>query len=80
MASAIKSGYYKIGLAGGVETMSANPMKWEGGVNPRMADFPQAQGCLLPMGVTSENVAAKYNVSRQVQVCGSGVVGGARAC
>ena len=27
----------------------------------------QAQGCMLPMGVTSENVAAKYGISRQQQ-------------
>mmetsp|Transcript_39080 Transcript_39080/g.110697 ORF Transcript_39080/g.110697 Transcript_39080/m.110697 type:complete len:201 (-) Transcript_39080:168-770(-) len=34
VASAIKAGYYTIGLAGGVETMTLNPMKWEGGINP----------------------------------------------
>jgi acetyl-CoA acyltransferase 1 len=48
----------------GVETMSNNPMAWEGGINPRMGDFPKAQGCLMPMGVTSENVAAAFGVSR----------------
>lgn len=35
VASAIKAGYYTIGLAGGVETMTSNPMTWEGGVNPK---------------------------------------------
>jgi acetyl-CoA acyltransferase 1 len=35
VASAIKAGYYTIGIAGGVETMTANPMNWEGGVNPK---------------------------------------------
>jgi acetyl-CoA acetyltransferase len=64
VAAAIKSGYYSIGLAGGVETMSANPMAWEGGINPRVEHFPKAQGCLMPMGVTSENVAAAFGVSR----------------
>lgn len=29
VAAAIKAGFYTIGLAGGVETMSANPMAWE---------------------------------------------------
>lgn len=67
VAAAIKSGFYTIGLAGGVETMSSNPMAWEGGVNERLGEFPKAQGCMLPMGVTSENVAAKYNVSRRTQ-------------
>lgn len=67
VAAAIKAGFYTIGLAGGVETMSSNPMAWEGGINPRVADFPESQGCLLPMGVTSENVAAKFNVTRKTQ-------------
>ncbi len=35
VAAAIKAGYYTIGLAAGVETMSQNPMAWEGGVNSR---------------------------------------------
>jgi acetyl-CoA acyltransferase 1 len=29
VAAAIKAGFYTIGLAGGVETMSSNPMAWE---------------------------------------------------
>lgn len=67
MAAAIKAGFYTIGLAGGVETMSSNPMAWEGGINPKIEQFPKAQGCLMPMGVTSENVAAKFGVSRKEQ-------------
>lgn len=67
VAAAIKAGYYAVGLAAGVETMSSNPMAWEGGINPRIEQFPKAQGCLMPMGVTSENVAAAFGVSRQVQ-------------
>lgn len=67
VAAAIKAGFYEIGLAGGVETMSSNPMAWEGGINPKVEEFPKAQGCLMPMGVTSENVAAKYNISRREQ-------------
>jgi acetyl-CoA acyltransferase 1 len=67
VAASIKAGYYTIGLAGGVETMSSNPMNWEGGINERIADFPKAQGCLMPMGVTSENVAAAFGVDRKTQ-------------
>ncbi|PNH11416.1 3-ketoacyl-CoA thiolase 2, peroxisomal [Tetrabaena socialis] len=67
VAAAIRAGFYSVGLAGGVETMSSNPMAWEGGVNPRVAEFPGAQGCMLPMGVTSENVAAKFGVDRKTQ-------------
>lgn len=67
VAAAIRSGYYTIGLAAGVETMTAHPMSWEGGVNPKIDLFPKAQGCLMPMGVTSENVAAKFGVDRRTQ-------------
>lgn len=67
VAAAIKSGYYTIGIAGGVETMTANPMTWEGGVNPKVAENQCAADCLLPMGITSENVAAKYGLDRATQ-------------
>ena len=60
----------QIGVAGGVETMSNNPMTWEGGINPRLEQFPQAAACLMPMGVTSENVAEKFGVDRKTQVSG----------
>ena len=49
--------------------MSSNPMAWEGGVNPRIKQVPQAASCLMPMGVTSENVAEKFGVDRKTQVC-----------
>ena len=64
MAAAIKSGYYEIGLAGGVETMSSTPMAMDGDPNPRWATNADAKSCLLPMGITSENVAAKFGVDR----------------
>jgi len=67
VAAAIQAGYYTIGIGAGVETMSINPMAWEGGVNPKVETCPAAGNCLLPMGVTSENVAAKYGVSRETQ-------------
>lgn len=67
VAAAIRAGFYTIGLACGVETMSLHPMSWEGGVNPKIDLFPKAQGCLMPMGVTSENVAAKFGVDRRTQ-------------
>jgi hypothetical protein len=40
----------------------------QGGINEKVGDYPKAQGCLLPMGVTSENVAAAYNITRRTQV------------
>ncbi len=43
VAAAIKAGFYSVGLAAGVETMSSNPMAWDGGINPRIAEVPKAQ-------------------------------------
>merc|ERR1712188_147326 len=67
VVASIKAGYYSVGIAGGVETMTVNPMTWEGGVNPKIEAFEKAQSCMLPMGLTSENVAAKFGVSRAIQ-------------
>lgn len=33
-----------------VESMTTNPMAWEGAINPRVAENQCAQDCLLPMG------------------------------
>lgn len=67
VAASIRAGFYTIGLAGGVESMSLNPMAWEGGVNPKIESNPRAQSCLLPMGLTSENVSSKYGIPREAQ-------------
>ena len=67
VAAAIKAGYYSVGVAAGVETMTLNPMKWEGGMNPRVASSSDAQSCLVPMGVTSENVAERWKITREQQ-------------
>lgn len=66
-AANIKAGFYDVALACGVESMSLNPMKWEGKMNPRVFMVQKAKDCLIPMGFTSENVAARYNVSRSDQ-------------
>lgn len=67
VVAAIRAGFYTIGLAAGVETMSQTPMAWEGGINPKVHENKKAASCLMPMGVTSENVAAKFGVSRDAQ-------------
>ncbi|KAL0376885.1 UNVERIFIED_CONTAM: 3-ketoacyl-CoA thiolase 2, peroxisomal [Sesamum calycinum] len=67
VAAAIKAGFYDIGIGAGLESMTVNPMAWEGSVNPRVKTMAQAQDCLLPMGITSENVAHRYGVTRQEQ-------------
>ncbi|KAJ8431527.1 hypothetical protein Cgig2_009764 [Carnegiea gigantea] len=55
------------GIGAGLESMTTNPMAWEGSVNPRVKELAQAQDCLLPMGVTSENVAHRFGVTREEQ-------------
>ncbi|EPS68937.1 hypothetical protein M569_05826, partial [Genlisea aurea] len=67
VAAAIKAGFYDIGIGAGLESMTANPMAWDGSVNPRVKTMAQAQDCLLPMGITSENVAQRFGVSRLEQ-------------
>lgn len=66
VAKAIMVGQYDVGIAGGVESMSMVPM---GGHKPSanpelMAKNPDAY---TPMGITAENVAKKYEVSREDQ-------------
>lgn len=67
VAANIKAGYYDVGLATGVETMSLAEFKWSGSMNPRVFLNQQAKDCLLPMGITSENVASRYGVTRKEQ-------------
>lgn len=67
VAAAIKAGFYDIGIGAGLESMTANSMAWEGSINPKVKQFQQAQDCLLPMGITSENVAHRFGVTRQEQ-------------
>ncbi|XP_039132764.1 3-ketoacyl-CoA thiolase 2, peroxisomal-like [Dioscorea cayenensis subsp. rotundata] len=67
VAASIKAGFYDIGIGAGLESMSTNSVGWEGPVNPRAHNFPQAEDCLLPMGMTSEIVAERYGVTRQDQ-------------
>ncbi|GAB4841316.1 3-ketoacyl-CoA thiolase 1, peroxisomal [Ancistrocladus abbreviatus] len=67
VAVSIKSGLYDIGIAAGLESMSVDRMDIIQQVNPKVASFQQAQDCLLPMGITSENVAEHYGVTREAQ-------------
>lgn len=66
-AQAIMTGNGDVQVAGGVEHMTAVPM---GGFSPSFnpkfvsGDFPPAY---IPMGETAENLAHKYNISREAQ-------------
>ncbi|KAB2600467.1 3-ketoacyl-CoA thiolase 2 [Pyrus ussuriensis x Pyrus communis] len=54
VAASIRAGFYDIA---GLESMAANPMAWEGSVNPNVKMFEQAQNCLLPMGITPQKMS-----------------------
>lgn len=67
VAAFIKAGYYDIGIAAGLECMTVDSIDRIRKINPKADAFAQARDCLLPMGVTSENVASRYGVTRQEQ-------------
>merc|ERR1712190_369245 len=70
IASTITAGVIDVGIAGGVESMtmynmasSVDPTKF----STKIADNKLAMACLMPMGITSENVAEKYGISAEKQ-------------
>lgn len=69
VAANIKAGYYDIGIGAGMEAMSKAKFggNWEGAVNPKVFLNKDAKDCLLPMGITSENVAKLGGITRQQQ-------------
>ena len=67
MANAIKAGEIQIGIGGGVESMSNYNMM--DSVKPELLaeavfETERANTCLMPMGITSENVAKEFGVTR----------------
>ncbi|CAJ1397714.1 unnamed protein product [Effrenium voratum] len=70
IAQSIRTGTIDVGLAGGVESMSYYPMACAYDlkkVSPNVEKDAMAKACLLSMGITSENVAAEYKISRETQ-------------
>jgi acetyl-CoA acyltransferase 1 len=67
VATDIRAGIYDVGIAAGLETMTANAMA--GRKSPQISDEIKANedalNCLLPMGITSENVAVRFGVTRE---------------
>lgn len=69
-AASIRAGTTDVALGCGVESMSTNPMT---ATPPPDVDYEavgsskDAQGCMVAMGVTSENVAERYGVTREEQ-------------
>ncbi|XP_077379632.1 3-ketoacyl-CoA thiolase, peroxisomal isoform X2 [Festucalex cinctus] len=67
IAGAIRSGSIDLGLACGVESMSLRSVANPGDLSSRLADNDKARDCVIPMGVTSENVAERFGISREKQ-------------
>ncbi|PTB42614.1 hypothetical protein M441DRAFT_138040 [Trichoderma asperellum CBS 433.97] len=71
VAEAIAAGRMDMGIGGGMESMTRNygskaipNIVWE---ELRESSVQAARDCLLPMGITSENVAQRYGISRTDQ-------------
>lgn len=70
VANAIRAGQISVGIGGGFESMSNGNMSDQ--VNPNLLaesvfECENAASCLMPMGITSENVAAQFGVDRATQ-------------
>lgn len=44
-----------------------NPASQPDGISEKVLAFPKAQECLLPMGITSENVSKDFGITRKAQ-------------
>ncbi|KAI9735846.1 MAG: hypothetical protein M1834_001311 [Cirrosporium novae-zelandiae] len=71
VASSIALQQFDVGIAGGMESMTLNYGSKAIPTNywPELKDSPvkNAKDCVMSMGLTSENVAERYNVSREDQ-------------
>ncbi|XP_017702901.1 PREDICTED: 3-ketoacyl-CoA thiolase, peroxisomal isoform X2 [Rhinopithecus bieti] len=67
IAGGIRNGSYDIGMACGVESMSLADRGNPGNITSRLMDKEKARDCLIPMGITSENVAERFGISREKQ-------------
>ena len=71
VASHIRTGFISAGIGAGMESMTRNYGSRAVPVDvwPALKESPNrhARDCIMPMGLTSENVAARYGVSRADQ-------------
>ncbi|XP_012892533.1 PREDICTED: 3-ketoacyl-CoA thiolase B, peroxisomal-like, partial [Dipodomys ordii] len=67
IAGGIRNGSFDIGMACGVESMSMAERGNPGNISSRLVDNKKARDCLIPMGITSENVAERFGISREQQ-------------
>ncbi|TPX69030.1 hypothetical protein SpCBS45565_g02714 [Spizellomyces sp. 'palustris'] len=69
IAAAIKAGYIDVGIGAGVESMTMyyGPGAMPTDLDSSILEYGPAADVLIPMGQTSENVAAEFKISRDVQ-------------
>ncbi|KAL1875081.1 hypothetical protein Plec18167_005751 [Paecilomyces lecythidis] len=67
IANQIQLGAIDIGIAMGAESMSAGGDRIERPFNEEVLKNQEAADCMQPMGQTSENVGADFNISREQQ-------------
>merc|ERR1712167_315902 len=66
IASDIKAGYYDVGIAAGIETMTIDGkfMKQPFAIGDSSKKEKLSRDALIPMGITSENVAKEFGITR----------------
>ncbi|KAJ7273411.1 acetyl-CoA acetyl transferase [Mycena rebaudengoi] len=69
IANEILTGMIDIGIGAGVESMSKGygAAAMAPGYSEAVLSTQEAADCTIPMGITSENVASDYNISREKQ-------------
>lgn len=69
VAASIKAGYIDIGIGAGVESMTHyyGPGAIPSNLSQIVLENQDASACLIPMGLTSENVSKIFNISRKDQ-------------
>lgn len=68
IAHEIQSGMIEVGIGAGAESMTTNYGAGAmGSISDACEANSEAADCTVPMGITSENVAKEYNVSREDQ-------------
>merc|ERR1719183_2357603 len=66
IASDIKAGYYDVGIAAGIETMTIDGkfMKQPFAIADSSKQKKLSRDALIPMGITSENIAKEFGITR----------------
>ncbi|KAF5328248.1 hypothetical protein D9619_013401 [Psilocybe cf. subviscida] len=68
IANEIRAGQIEIGIGAGVESMTHGyGSRAAPEVSDEVLENKDAEDCLLPMGITSENVAKEYGITREIQ-------------